>query len=282
LSDTPRGQRASVAFILSTITLDILAMSVVIPVLPRLVMSFEGGSALNAAHVMGIFGTAWARMQFFFSPVQGALSDAYGRRPVILASNLGLGLDYILMALAPGLPLLFVGRVVSGICAASFSSASAYIADITPPAERAGRFGLIGIAIGFGFVAGPALGGILGQINPRLPFWISAGLSLTNFAFGLFILPESLAPENRTPFAWRRANPLGALELLRSQASLLGLAGISFLSALANNVMPAVTVLYVTYRYNWDQRSVGYMLAGFGIASAIIGGGLTGLVVRRQ
>jgi DHA1 family tetracycline resistance protein-like MFS transporter len=232
---------------------------------------------VTAAHVIGVFGTAWALMQFVFSPVQGALSDSFGRRPVILLSNFGLGINYILMAVAPGIGLLFVGRVVSGICAASFSTANAYIADITPPERRAGRYGLLSIAFGFGFVVGPALG----SIDPRLPFWVSGALSLINGLFGLFILPESLPSDCRVPFSLKRANPLGSLALLRSRPGLLGLAAILFLYALAQNALPVITVLYTTSRYAWDTASVGYMLAGFGVASAIVGGGLTGRVVKR-
>ena len=216
--------RAAIGFIMVTITLDILGMSVVVPVLPPLIQSMEGGSAIAAAHAVGIFATAWALMQFIFSPVLGGLSDRFGRRPIILLSNLGLGLNYLLMALAPNVTWLFVGRVVSGITAASFSCASAYIADITPPDKRAARFGLISVAFGFGFIAGPVLGGLLGAINPRLPFWVSAGLSLTNFLFGWFVLPESLAPDKRAPWNWRRANPVGALQLLRSHPGLPSLA----------------------------------------------------------
>ncbi len=274
-------RRAAIGFILFTITLDLLAMSIVIPVLPRLVLSFEGGSAVTTAHALGVFGTAWALMQFIFSPVQGALSDRFGRRPVILASNFGLGLDYILMALAPGLALLFVGRLVSGIFGASFSSATAYIADITPPAMRAARFGLISIAFGFGFVAGPALGGLLGAADPRLPFWVAAGLSLANGLFGLFVLPESLPPDRRAPLSLRAMNPFGAFAMLGSGSGLTGLASITFLVALAQNSLPTISVLYATYRYHWDQRAVGYMLAGFGVTAALVGGLLTGPVVRQ-
>jgi DHA1 family tetracycline resistance protein-like MFS transporter len=264
-----------------TVTLDLLAMSVIIPVLPRLILSMEGGSMVSAAHVVGVFATCWAVMQFVFSPVQGALSDSFGRRPVILLSNFGLGVNYLLMAVAPGIGLLFVGRLISGICAASFSTANAYIADITPPERRAARYGLISIAFGFGFVVGPAMGGILGNIDPRLPFWVSGVLSIINGVFGLFVLPESLPRDKRTAFSWRRANPVAALRLLRSRPGLLGLAFILFLYALAQNALPVITVLYTTYRYHWSTASVGYMLAGFGVASAVVGGGLTGPVVKR-
>ncbi|HLM42282.1 MAG TPA: MFS transporter, partial [Myxococcaceae bacterium] len=181
-------RRAALVFIFITILLDILAMGMIIPVLPKLVVNFLGGDTVRAAEMFGVFSTAWALMQFIFSPVLGALSDRFGRRPVILLSNFGLGFDYILMALAPTLGWLFAGRVISGITSASISTASAYIADVTPPEKRAASYGLLGAAFGIGFVLGPALGGVLGTVNPHLPFWVAAGLSLTNALYGLFVL----------------------------------------------------------------------------------------------
>jgi DHA1 family tetracycline resistance protein-like MFS transporter len=273
--------KAAIGFIITTITLDILSMSLVIPVLPPLIQHFEGGNAIAAAHAIGIFATAWALMQFIFSPIQGALSDRFGRRPVILLSNLGLGLDYLLMAAAPNLAWLFVGRVINGITAASFSSASAYIADITPPEKRAARFGLISVSFGVGFVLGPVIGGLLGSISTRLPFWVSAGLSLTNFLFGLFVLPESLPKDKRSPFTWRQANPAGSLRLIRSQPGLSSLAVIGFLGLIAQNALPTITVLYVINRYGFSMTQLAWMLGGVGAGSALVGGVLTGPVVRR-
>jgi DHA1 family tetracycline resistance protein-like MFS transporter len=272
--------RAAIGFILVTITLDILGMSVVAPVLPPLIQSMEGGSAIAAAHAVGIFATAWALMQFIFSPVQGGLSDRFGRRPIILLSNLGLGLNYALMAMAPNVTWLFVGRVVSGITAASFACAAAYIADITPPDKRAARFGLISVAFGFGFIAGPVMGGLFGSISTRLPFWISAGLSLANFLFGVFVLPESLAPEKRSPWNWRRANPVGALQMLRACPGLPSLAVVGFLGMVAQNILPTMTVLYAINRYGFKMHQISWMLGGMGICSAFVGGVLTGRVVR--
>jgi DHA1 family tetracycline resistance protein-like MFS transporter len=273
--------KAAIGFIMTTITLDILSMSLVIPVLPPLIQHFQGGNAIAAAHAIGIFATAWALMQFIFSPVQGALSDRFGRRPVILLSNLGLGLDYVLMAAAPDLAWLFVGRVINGITAASFSSASAYIADITPPEKRAARFGLMSVSFGVGFVLGPIIGGLLGSISTRLPFWVSAGLSLTNFLFGLFVLPESLPKDQRAPFVWRQANPAGSLRLIRSQPGLSALAVIGFLGLVAQNALPTITVLYVINRYGFSMTQLAWMLGGVGAGSALVGGVLTGPVVRR-
>lgn len=276
---TPR--QAAFVFIFATVLLDMLSLGVIIPVLPKLVVDFMGGNTEAAAKVFGVFGTAWALMQFVFSPVQGALSDRFGRRAVILVSNLGIGLDYVLMALAPSIRWLFVGRVISGITAASISTAYAYVADVTPPDRRAARFGLLGAAFGAGFVLGPALGGLAGSISPRLPFWIAAGLSLANAAYGLFVLPESLPHANRAAFAWRRANPLGALALLRSHADLFGLAGVNFLDNLAHAVLPSISVLYMSYRYGWNERDVGLTLAGVGVASVIVQGAIVGPVTAR-
>jgi MFS transporter, DHA1 family, tetracycline resistance protein len=213
--------------------------------------------------------------------VQGALSDRFGRRPVILISNFGLGLDYIVMSLAPSLNWLFVGRVISGITAASISTAYAYVADVTPVDGRAARFGLLGAAFGVGFVLGPALGGLAGAVDPRLPFWIAAGLSLTNALYGLLVLPESLPAERRAPFAWRRANPVGALALLRSQSALIGLAIVNFLGNLAHAALPSVSVLYMMYRYGWNERTVGLTMAGVGLAAIVVQSSVIGPVVKR-
>ncbi|MBV9757722.1 MAG: TCR/Tet family MFS transporter [Alphaproteobacteria bacterium] len=269
------------AFILVTVMLDMVAMAIVIPVLPKLVLGFLNNDTAAAARVFGVFGTAWALMQFVFSPVQGALSDRFGRRPVILISNFGLGLDYVLMALAPGLGVLFVGRVVSGISAASVSTAGAYIADVSPPERRAAGFGLISVAFGVGFVVGPALGGMLGQLDPRLPFWVAAGLSLANGVYGLLVLPESLPRERRAAFAWRRANPVGSLRLLFAHPGLVRLGAVYALYSLAHQALPAVFVLYVDYRYGWNERTIGLTLALVGVCSALVGGVLVRPAVRR-
>jgi len=274
-------RRAAFAFVFVTVLLDMLAIGIIIPVLPKLVVDFVSGDAAEGARIYGLFGTVWALMQFVFSPVQGALSDRFGRRPVILISNFGLGLDYIVMALAPSLNWLFVGRVISGITAASISTSYAYVADVTPPEGRAARFGLLGAALGVGFVFGPALGGLAGAVDPRLPFWIAAGLSLTNALYGLFVLPESLPPEQRAPFAWRRANPVGALALLTSQSALIGLATVNFLGNLAHAALPSVGVLYMMYRYGWNERTVGLTMAGVGVAAIVVQGSVIGPVVKR-
>jgi MFS transporter, DHA1 family, tetracycline resistance protein len=243
--------KRALAFIFCTAALDILALGMMIPVLPQLILGFQGGDTATASETIGLFMTVWGLMQFIFSPLLGSISDRYGRRPVILISCLGLGLDYIFMALAPSLGWLFVGRVISGITSATLGTAFAYIADVTPPAGRAKAFGLIGGAFGLGFVVGPAVGGLLGSVDPRLPFWCSAGACLVNAGFGWFILPESLAPERRMAFSWRLANPLGSLRLLSGHVELWGLATVNFLGAFAHQVLPAVFVLYAGYRYGW-------------------------------
>src|SRR5262245_32166239 len=268
-------------FVFITVVLDMLALGLVIPVLPKLVESFVGGNTARASEIIGLFGTVWALMQLLFSPVLGSLSDARGRRPVIVLSNFGLGFDYVLMALAPNLGWLFAGRVISGITAATISTAFAYVTDVTPPAERAARFGLLGAAFGLGFIVGPALGGVLGVIDVRLPFWVAAGLSLLNGFYGVAVLPESLAPERRAPFVWRRANPIGALNLLRSHPELMGLAGATFLGQLAHVVLPTTAVLYMSYRYGWDERAMGLTLAAVGVCALIVQAGLIGPAVKR-
>ena len=272
---------AALAFIFALMVVDVIAMGVVIPVLPKLVESFEGGDTARAAAVYGVFGTAWALMQFVFMPILGAVSDRYGRRPVILISCLGLGLDYFLMALAPNLAWLFVGRVISGITAASVSTAFAYIADVSPPEKRAAAFGMIGAGFGLGFTLGPALGGVLGGIDPRLPFWVAGGLALANAAYGYFVLPESLPKERRAAFSWKRANPVGSLTLLRSHRELYGIAAVLFLMQLSHVVFPAVTVLYMGYRFGWGEMAVGFVLAAVGVCSMIVQGGLIRPVVTR-
>lgn len=281
ISEREKPRRAAFAFIFVTVLLDMLSLGVVIPVLPKLVLAMTRNDMVHASEIYGAFGTVWGLMQFLSAPVIGALSDRFGRRPVVLASNAGLGLDYIVMALAPSLGWLLVGRIVSGITAASIPTAFAYIADVTEPEKRAARFGMLGAAFGAGFVLGPALGGWAGSIDLRLPFWIAAALSTANACYGLFVLPESLPPERRVPFAWKRANPLGAGRFLWSRRALRGLAAVNFLSFLAHAAMPSVLVLYTTYRYAWDERVVGLTMAGVGVCGIVVQGALVGPIVRR-
>lgn len=276
------ASRAAVSFIFITLTLDVLAMGVTIPVFPSLIEGFMHGSRVDAVRVGSLLGLVWALMQFVFTPILGTLSDRYGRRTVLLMSMTGLGLDYVLMALAPNLWWLIVGRALSGVTAASFSTANAYISDITPPEKRAAAFGMMGAAFGIGFVLGPLLGGFAGHTDPRLPFWIAAGLCLVNALYGYFILPESLPPERRSKsFSLARANPLGSFRLLTSHPELAGLASAQFLYMIAHNVYPTIFAWFVMYRYDWNQLMIGYALAAVGIANIIVQGGLTGPFVKR-
>jgi DHA1 family tetracycline resistance protein-like MFS transporter len=270
-----------IVFIFATVFLDMLGLGIIAPVLPKLVLSFTAGNEALAAAIFGIFGTVFALMQFVCSPVLGVLSDRFGRRPVIVLSNFGLGMDYVLMALAPTVSWLFAGRLISGITSASMTTASAYVADVAQPQQRAAGFGLVGAAFGLGFIAGPAIGGLLGGVNPRLPFWSAAALSLANAAYGFFVLPESLKREQRRAIEWRRANPFGAFNLLRSHHQLLGLGMVAFLSTLAGVVLPSIYVLYVSARFGWSTRAVGLSLALVGICSALAQATLVKPVVAR-
>lgn len=275
LNPAAHPRRAALAFIFVTVMLDMLAFGIIIPVLPHLVEELVGGDIAKAAMWVGAFGTAFMLMQFVFSPVQGALSDRFGRRTVILLSSCGLGIDFVVMALAPVLWLLFVGRIASGICAASISTAHAYIADVVPRERRAAAYGMLGAAFAIGFIVGPALGGSLGEHHLRLPFWVAAGLSLANFCYGFFVLPESLPAARRSSrIDWRQANPLGALVLLRRYPQVFGLAGVYFLINLAQYSLNSTYVLYTDYRYGWGPQEVGYTLALVGVCTGIVQGGM--------
>ncbi len=277
---TGSRRKAAIAFIFVTAVLDIVAMGIIIPVLPPLIEEFAGSSA-NAGWINGIFVALWAGMQFICSPIIGSLSDRYGRRPVILLSTIGLSLDYVLMALAPNLWWLALGRIIAGVTSSSFTTVYAYMADVTPPEGRARAYGLIGAAFGGGFILGPLLGGVLGEIGPRAPFWFAAGMSGLAFLYGLFVLPESLAPEKRMAFSWKRANPVGAMVLLRRHAELTGLAVVTFLLHFSHHIFSAVWVLYAGYRYGWTPWQVGVLLACVGVADMIVQGLVVGPLVKR-
>jgi DHA1 family tetracycline resistance protein-like MFS transporter len=278
----PPVRRAALLFIFFTVLLDILAFGLIIPVLPQLLKEFAVGDLAQATLWHGLFATAFMVMQFFFSPIQGALSDHFGRRPVILLSNFGLAVDFLIMALAQTLPWLFIGRVLSGMTSASFSTANAYVADVTPPEKRAAAFGKIGMAFGLGFTLAPGLGAYLGDINLRLPFFVAAGLALANFCYGSFVLPESLPKEKRDAFRWAKANPLASLQLLRKHPELFGLAAVVFMMSLAHLVYPTTFVLYADFRFGWDQNHmemVGLTLVFVGVLSIIVQGGLIKRIV---
>ncbi len=275
-------RRAALGFIFVTVLLDMLAFGIIAPVLPRLISDFLRGDMARASKYMGLFVTTWALMQFFFSPILGMLSDRYGRRPVILLSNFGLGLDYIVMALSPTIGWLFLGRVLSGITSSSIPTANAYISDVTPPEKRARAFGIFGAAFGIGFILGPAIGGWLGALNPRLPFWVAGAFSLLNALYGLLALPESLPVDRRqAQLKWKSANPVGALTLLRSHRELFGLALVNFLAYLAHEVYATVFVLYTTFRYSWNEKTIGMALAVVGIASMFASAVLVGPFVKQ-
>jgi len=268
-------------FILITVLLDMLGIGVIIPVLPKLVTTLYGGDISTGASVFGWFVASYALMQFVFSPVLGNLSDAYGRRPIILSSLLGAGLDYLLMAFAPTWKWLFIGRVISGITGANISAANAYIADVSAPEDRAKNFGLIGACFGVGFILGPALGGLLGSYGLRVPFMAAAGLNLLNALYGFFVLPESHSKENRRPFDWKRANPLASLQGLTRYPVVLGLTAVIALERIAHDSLPSVWVLYTTYRFNWTELENGLSLTLVGIMFATVSAGLTGKMVKK-
>ena len=275
-------RRAALSFIFVTVLLDMLAFGIIIPILPKLISDFLHGDISLATKYLALFITAFAVMQFFFAPIIGMLSDRFGRRPVILLSNFGLGLDYVVMALAPTIGWLFLGRVLSGLTASSVPTANAYISDVTTPETRSKGYGILGGAFGLGFILGPAIGGWFGHINPRLPFWVAAGLSILNATYGFFILPESLPTERRQPqLQWKRANPVGALKLLRSHHELFGLASVMFLNYMAHEVYVTVFVLYAFHRYAWNERDVGNALAVVGITTSIVSAGLVARSVKR-
>ena len=275
------ARKPAVAFVFVTLVLDILGIGLIIPITPRLVESFQQTGVADASRTYGLLVALYSLMQFVFAPVLGSLSDRYGRRPVILLSLLGSGLDYFLLAYAPSLAWFFVGRIISGITGANFAAASAYIADVSPPEKRAANFGLIGAAFGLGFILGPALGGLLGDIGLRWPFIVAGILTLLNALYGWLVLPESLAPENRRAFSWTRSNPVGALLHLSKYPMVLGLAGTYFLLYFGHQVLPSTWVLYTSHRYHWTVSQTGLSLAIVGLMAAIVQGGLTRIVVAR-
>lgn len=273
------ARKPALGFIFITLFLDVLGIGLIAPILPKLVESFQGGDVVSASHTTGLLSSLYCLMQFLFAPVLGSLSDRFGRRPVILGALLGSGLDYLLLALAPTLGWFYLGRLIAGITGASITAATSYIADITPPEKRAAGFGLIGAAFGLGFIAGPALGGLLGNVDHRLPFYAAALMNLLNWLYGWLILPESLDPANRRAFSWKRANPIGSLLALRRYRVVLGLTGTYFVVNVGHQVFPSTWVLYTGYRYGWSALETGLSLALVGVMAAIIQGGLTRRII---
>jgi DHA1 family tetracycline resistance protein-like MFS transporter len=281
------GRKPAVIFILVTLMLDVLGIGLIIPILPRLIESFAHHDIVTASRLYGALGALYALMQFVCAPIIGSLSDRFGRRKVILASLFAYAVDYVILVFAPNIGWLFVGRILTGITGANFSAAMAYIADVSPPEKRAANFGMMGAAFGLGFIAGPALGGLLGKhglfgIDPlRAPFVVAGCLTLVNWMYGCFVLPESLAPKNRRPFSWARSNPIGALRAFRSHPAAIELAATYFLLNLAHQVFPATWVLYTEYRYKWDTFQTGLSLTVVGVVVAVVQGGLTRVAVAK-
>jgi MFS transporter, DHA1 family, tetracycline resistance protein len=277
-----RKHQASMAFILVTIIIDMLGIGLIVPILPKLIEQMSGGTVSDAAYFYGLITAVYALAQFVFSPVLGSLSDAFGRRKILLVGQAGLGIDYMIMALAPNLWWLAVARLMSGILGASISTANAYIADVSTPENRARNFGLMGAAFGIGFVIGPVVGGILGEINLHLPFFFAAGLAGINFLFGLFVLPESLKPENRRPFkGFVLNNPFRSIGSIRKYPPMIPLFISLGLAMLAQRGMESTWILYVNYRFGWGVRDAALSLAFVGVMSVIMQAGLVGRIVKR-
>ena len=280
-SSARQGRPAAMIFILITVFIDVLGIGIIIPILPELIKEFVGGGTSDAARWFGVLAMVYAAAQFLFAPLLGALSDRVGRRPVILVSLFGLGIDYLIMGFAPTIGWLFAGRVIAGIMGASFTTAHAYIADVSPPETRARNFGLVGVAFGLGFIFGPVAGGLLGGVDLRLPFFASAGLALVNWLYGFFVLPESLPPEKRDSFSWRKANPVGSLFVLGSNRLLAGLSVSFVFIGLAQRGLETAWVLYTGHRFGWDERANGLSLGLVGVMAAVVQGGLVQPVIRR-
>ncbi len=278
----PKGRNAAFGFIFAVALMNSVSFGIMIPVLPNLIKSFTGGDTAAASNWNAVFGATWGLMQLFCGPILGMMSDRFGRRPVLLISLAGLAIDFLVMAFAPNLAWLFVGQVINGITAASFSTANAYVADVTAPENRAKTFGIMGSAFSFGFLLGPAFGGALADIDLRLPFLVAGAITGANLLYGFFVLPESLPPERRVAaFDWKRANPIGSLGFLRNHGELLGLAGVGFLFQLAHTVLPAIFVLYAGYRYDWSPATIGLAMMATGVLGVVVQLALVGPIVSR-
>lgn len=270
----------ALAFIFITVLIDMIGLGIILPVMPDLIMDITGLTRPEAARWGGALYALYALTQFVFAPIIGNLSDRFGRRPVLLVAIAGFAIDYVVMGFAPFLWVLFIGRALSGMFGATYSTAGAYIADITPPEERGGRFGLIGAAFGLGFIIGPALGGFLGEIDHRLPFFVAAGLAGVNFIYGYFVLPETHKPENRRPFRWSKANPVGALLQLKQFPMVFGLLAAVALFYIGHAAFPAVWAYYGPEKFGWSNADVGLSLAAVGLISAAVQGGLAGRAIK--
>jgi DHA1 family tetracycline resistance protein-like MFS transporter len=271
----------AIGFIFITLLIDVMGLGIIIPVMPKLISELVGGSLSDAARYGGWILFSYSFVQFICAPIVGGLSDQFGRRPVLLASLLGFALDYMFVAYAPSIIWLFVGRIIAGVMGASFTTGAAYIADVSTPEKRAQNFGLIGAAFGLGFIIGPVLGGLLGQYGSRVPFLAAAGLSMLNFVYGLFILPESLKVENRRKFSWDRANPIGALKHLQKYPVISGLIISLALLYIAMHAVQSNWSYYTMEKFHWDERIIGYSLGAMGLLGAIVQGGLIRLIIPK-
>jgi DHA1 family tetracycline resistance protein-like MFS transporter len=274
-------KQAALGFIFITLLIDVTGLGIIIPVLPKLIETLIHGDLSQASRYAGLLTLAYAVMQFLFAPVLGNLSDKYGRRPILLGSLLGFGIDYIFMAFAPSIAWLFLGRAIAGITGASFTTATAYIADISTPEKRAQNFGMVGVAFGLGFIIGPVVGGILGKYNTHLPFLAAAALALLNAAYGYFVLPESLDKAHRRPFEIKRANPLGSLLQLNKYPAVLGLAASLFLIYFSAQAVQSVWTYYTMSKFHWNEAWVGYSLGFVGLSVAVVQGGLIRVAIPK-
>jgi len=271
----------AIGFIFITLLIDVMGLGIIIPVMPKLISELVGGSLSDAARYGGWILFSYSFVQFVCAPIVGGLSDQFGRRPVLLASLLGFALDYLFVAYAPSIVWLFVGRIIAGVMGASFTTGAAYIADVSTPEKRAQNFGLIGAAFGLGFIIGPVLGGLLGQYGSRVPFLAAAGLSMLNFLYGLFILPESLKQENRRKFSWKRASPIGALKHLQKYPVISGLIISLALLYVAMHAVQSNWSYYTMEKFHWNERIIGYSLGAMGLLGAIVQGGLIRLIIPK-
>lgn len=269
------SKKAAIGFIFLTLLIDVTGLGLIIPVLPKLIESMIEGDISTASQWGGWLTFSYAMMQFICAPVIGALSDKFGRRPVLLLSLLGFGIDYLFLSFAPTIGWLFVGRIIAGITGASFTTASAYIADISTNENRAQNFGMVGAAFGLGFIIGPVIGGLLGSFGPRIPFLVAAGLSLLNAAYGYFVLPESLPKENRRNFEWKRANPLGSLLHLKKYPHIGGLIFSFILIYIASHAVQSNWTFFTIKQFNWSEKMIGISLGAFGLLIAAVQAGLT-------
>ena len=272
---------SALIFIFITLLIDVTGLGIIIPVLPTLIQELIGGNLSQAARYGGFLMFSYAAMQFLFSPILGGLSDQYGRRPILLASLLGFGLDYIFLGFASTIEWLFIGRIIAGIMGASFTTGGAYIADVSTPENRAQNFGLIGAAFGVGFIIGPVLGGVLGQYGARVPFFVSAGLALVNLLYGYFILPESLKTENRRKFDWKRANPISSILNLKRYPVIVNLIASLLFIYIAGHATQGIWTYYTMEKFGWNQQWVGYSLGFVGLTVAIVQGGLTRILIPK-